>query len=53
MAGSPPNRWKILRGKGEIDPYEPFLLFPTVLSRVVLQTCKNQGLCGNGLKSCN
>ena len=38
-------------GKGEIDPYELFLLFPQCFQkRFVLQTCKNQGLFGKGLK---
>ena len=35
--------------KGEIACYEQFLLFSTVFSRLVLQTCKNKGLFGNGL----
>ena len=34
-------------GKGEIARYEQFP--PSVLKRLVLQTCKNQGLFGNGL----
>ena len=35
--------------KGGITHYEQFLLFP-VFSSLVLQTCKNQGLFGKGLK---
>ena len=33
-------------GKGNIALYEQFLLFPTVFSKIELQTHKNQGLCG-------
>ena len=36
-------------GKGEIACCEQFLLFPVFL-RLVLQTCKKQGLFGKGLK---
>ena len=36
-------------GKGEIDRYEQFHLFPQCFRRVVLQTRKNQGLFGKGL----
>ena len=35
--------------KGEIAHYEQFLLFPTVFSRLVLQTCKSKGFFGKGL----
>ena len=31
-------------GKGEIAHYEQFLLFPQCSKRLLLQTCKNQGL---------
>ena len=37
-------------GKGEIAHYEPFLLFPQCFQKLVLQTDKNQGLFGKGLK---
>ena len=39
-------------GKGEIAHYKQFPRFPTVFSklRLVLQTRKNQGLFGKGLK---
>ena len=37
-------------GKGEIARYEQFLLFPQCFQRLVLQTRKNQGLFGKGLK---
>ena len=37
-------------GKGEISPYEPFLLFPQCFfKRLILQTCKKKGLFGKGL----
>ena len=37
--------------KGEITCYEQFLLFPTMFSKDLgLQTCKNQGLFGKGLR---
>ena len=36
-------------GKGEIARYEQFLLFPHCFKRLVLQTCKNQGLFGKRL----
>ena len=35
-------------GKGEIACYKQFLLFPTVFSKDLLQTRKNQGLFGKG-----
>ena len=35
--------------KGEIACYKQCLLFPTVFSRLVLQTRKNKGLFGKGL----
>ena len=38
-------------GKGEIARYEQFLLFPQCFQRLVLQTRKNQGLFGKGLKA--
>ena len=31
-------------GKGEMAHYKQFLLFNSVFKRLVLQTCKNQGL---------
>ena len=37
-------------GKGEIACYEQFLLFPQYFQRLLLQTRKNQGLFGKGLK---
>ena len=38
-------------GKGEIARKEQFLLFPhSVFKRHILQTLKNQGLFGKGLK---
>ena len=37
-------------GKGEIARYEQFLLFPQCFQKIVLQTRKNQGLLGKGLK---
>ena len=37
-------------GKGEIACYEQFLLFHGVFNRLVLQTHKNQGLFGKGLR---
>ena len=37
-------------GKGEIAHYEQFLLSHSVFKRLVLQTRKNQGLFGKGLK---
>ena len=37
-------------GKGEIAHYEQFLLFPQSFQRLVMQTRKNQGLFGNGLR---
>ena len=37
-------------GKGEIARYEQFLLFPQCFQRLILQTRKNQGLFGKGLK---
>ena len=40
-------------GKGEIDRYEQFLLSHSVFKRFVLQTHKNKGLFGKGLKSTN
>ena len=40
-------------GKGEIACYKQFLLFPQCFQRLVLQTCKNQGLFGKGLICCN
>ena len=36
-------------GKGEIAHYKQFLLFPVFFKRLVLQTCKNEGLFGEGL----
>ena len=36
-------------GKGEIAPYEQFLLFPQYFKRLELQTRKNHGLFGKGL----
>ena len=36
--------------KGEIALFEQFLLFPHCFKRLVLQTRKNQGLCGKGLR---
>ena len=39
---------KTQRGKGDIVPYEQFLLY-SVFKRLVLQTQKNQGLFGKGL----
>ena len=38
-------------GKGEIARNEQFLLFPSVLKRLILQTHKNQGLFGKGLNT--
>ena len=38
-------------GKGEIARYEQFLIFSSVLERLVLQTCKNHGLFGKVLWS--
>ena len=39
-------------GKREIACYEQFLFLPTMFSRrLVLQTCKSQGLFGKGLKA--
>ena len=38
-------------GKGEIAHYEQFLFTHSVFKRLILQTCKNQGLFGKGLKS--
>ena len=35
-------------GKGEIARYKQFLLFHSVLKRLVLQTRKNQGFFGKG-----
>ena len=35
--------------KGEIACCEHFLFFPSVFKRLVLQTCKTQGLFGKGL----
>ena len=37
-------------GNGEIARYEQFLLFLQSFKRLVLQTHKNQGLFGKGLK---
>ena len=37
-------------GKGEIARYEQFLLFPQCFQRLVLQTRKNRGLFGKGLR---
>ena len=37
-------------GKGEIACYEQFLLFPQYFQRLLLQTRKNRGLFGKGLK---
>ena len=38
-------------GKGEIARYKQFLPFPhSVFKRLILQTRKNQGLFGKGLK---
>ena len=37
-------------GKGEIARYEQFLLFLQCFQKPVLQTCKNKGLFGKGLK---
>ena len=37
-------------GNGEIAHYEQFLLFPQCFKRLVMQTRKNQGLFGKGLK---
>ena len=37
-------------GKGEIACYEQFLLFPHCFKRLALQTRKNQGLFGKGIK---
>ena len=37
-------------GKGEIARYEQFLLFLIVFERLILQTLKNQGLFGKGLR---
>ena len=36
-------------GKGEIAHYKQFLLFLQCFKRLVLQTCKNQGVFGKGL----
>ena len=36
-------------GNGEIAHYKQFLLFPSVFERLLLQTCKNQGLFEKGL----
>ena len=36
---------------GEISRYQQFLLFPPVFSRLLLQTRKNQGLFGRGLRA--
>ena len=38
-------------GKGGVACYERFLLFHSVFKRLVLQTRKNQGLFGRGLKN--
>ena len=37
-------------GKGGIARYEQFLLYPQCFQRLILQTHKNQGLFGKGLK---
>ena len=38
-------------GKGEIACHEQFLLFLTVFKRLVLQTHKDKGLFGKGLRA--
>ena len=38
-------------GKGEIARYEQFLLFPQCFQRLLLQTRKNLGLFGKGLRA--
>ena len=38
-------------GKGEIARYEQFLLFPQCFQKLALQTRRNQGLFGKGLKN--
>ena len=50
MAESSPYGQKTQWEKGEIARYEQFLLFPLCFQRHVLQTRKNQGLFGKGLK---
>ena len=37
-------------GRGEIAHYEQFLLFPWCFQRLLLQTHKNQGLFGKGVR---
>ena len=44
------NRVENIVRKGEIVRYEQFLLFYSVFKRLVLQTCKNQGLFWKGEK---
>ena len=44
------KRVENIEGKGEIACYEQFLLFPQCIQKLVLQTRKNQGLFGKGLK---
>ena len=39
--------------KGEIVHYEQFPLFPQCFQKLVMQTCKNQGLFGKGLIFCH
>ena len=38
-------------GKGEIAHYENFSFSLRVFEKLILQTCKNQGLFGTGLKT--
>ena len=49
MAESSPKRVQNTAGKGEIACYKQFLLFYSVLKRLILQIRKNKGLFGKGL----
>ena len=50
-----PKKLENTEGKGEIARYEQFLVMSNIyfshsVSRLVLQSCKNQGVFGKGLK---
>ena len=50
MAEGSPNRWKILWEKEKLLVTSNFSFSHSVFKRLVLQTCKQQGLSGKGLK---
>ena len=49
MAEGSPNEWKILWEKEKLLVTSNFSFSHCVFKRLVLQTCKNQGLFGKGL----